>query len=350
MYNCECYEKDLSFQIKRIDLEKLKDKSILVTGATGLICSYLIDLLIYANKKYKTNINIYALGRSEEKLKERFNEYYNEDYFHLVVQDVCNKIELENIDYIVHGASPATPNLYIQKPVDTMNANYLGMLNVLDCAIKNNSKKVIYISSSEVYGSSSMGEFLKENEYGYLDLLEVRSSYASSKRATETLCISYKEQYGCPVCIVRPAHIYGPTMTKNDNRAVSDFLRNVTNDQDILMKSDGSSVRSYCYVGDAVIGILTVMIKGVSGEAYNISNVHDVISIKELATKIAKYGNKELIIELPNDYLSKKINSNNKEIKISSQKLEMLDWKCEVSIDEGIERSIEIIKKLNNKY
>ena len=345
MYNSQKYKEDLDFQLNRINFNILENKNILVTGANGLICSYMIDLLIYANEKYNCNINIYALSRSEEKLKKRFKSYFKKKYFHPVIQDVCEKIELDNIDYIIHGASPAMPKLYIEKPIDTMNSNYIGMLNVLECALKNKTNKIIYISSSEVYGKSqSDKEYLSELDYGYVDMLEVRSSYASSKRATETLCVAYKKQYDLDVCIVRPAHIYGPTFTESDNKAVSDFLRNVTNNQDILMKSDGSSVRSYCYVGDTVVGILKVLEKGVSGEAYNISNTNDIISIKELASKIAMYGNKKLIIELPDDYLSKKIDSNNKEIKISSNKLNSLDWDCLISIDEGIALTLDILK------
>ena len=347
MYNSKAYTEDLSYQIKRINLETLKNKKILITGATGLICSYLIDLLIYANKEYQANIDIYALSRSDKKLRERFSVYYNEKYFKPVIQDVCSKIDLKEIDYIIHGASPATPNLYMEQPVDTMNANYLGMLNILEYARQNNCKKVIYISSSEVYGTADTNtDLLEENNYGYVNLLEVRSSYASSKRATETLCIAYQKQYGCNVSIVRPAHIYGPTMTKNDSRAVSSFLRNVTSNQDIVMKSDGSSVRSYCYVGDTAIGILTVLLKGNIGEAYNLSNTKDIISIKELATKIATISGKKLIIDIPTDNLNKKINSNPKEIKISSKKLEELGWNCEISIEEGIKKSIEIINAL----
>ena len=348
MYNSRKYKEDLDFQLNRINLNMLENKNILITGANGLICSYIIDLLIYANEKHNSNINIYALSRSKEKLQKRFKSYYDKKYFHPVIQDVCEKIKLDNIHYIIHGASPAMPKLYIEKPIDTMNANYIGMLNVLECALQNNSEKVIYISSSEVYGKSQLDkEYLEESDYGYIDLLEVRSSYASSKRATETLCIAYQQQHNLNVSIVRPAHIYGPTYTENDNKAVSDFLRNVTNNQDILMKSDGSSIRSYCYVGDTVVGILKVLEKGISGEAYNISNPDDIISIKELAAKIAAYANKKLIIELPKDNLSKKIDSNNKEIKISSNKLKKLNWDCLIPIDKGLELTQDILKELN---
>ena len=197
-----------------------------------------------------------------------------------------------------------------------------------------------------MYGErNNNNEPLTEKDYAYIDILNVRASYASSKRATETLCISYKEQYGMNVSIVRPAHIYGPTFTLSDTRAISDFMRNVLEDRDIIMKSDGSSIRSYCYVGDAVIGILLVMLDGENGEAYNISNANSFVSIKEVANIICKKYNKKLIIELPKDYLGKKIDNNNKVISMSNQKLMKLGWSPLYGINEGLETSLNIRKK-----
>ena len=302
MFDYEEYYKDLEKQYVRIDLHRFDNKNILVTGSCGLICSYLIDLLMYANNKHDANIKVYALSRSKDKLENRFDKYIDNDKFIPIIQDVCEPIKIDKVDYIIHGASNATPKLYIEKPVDTMNANYLGMLNIMNLA-KENKSKVLYISSGDVYGErNNNNEPLTEKDYAYIDILNVRASYASSKRATETLCISYKEQYGMNVSIVRPAHIYGPTFTLSDTRAISDFMRNVLEDRDIIMKSDGSSIRSYCYVGDAVIGILLVMLDGENGEAYNISNANSFVSIKEVANIICKKYNKKLIIELPKDY------------------------------------------------
>ena len=339
----DIYISDLKNQVNRIDIDKLNNKSILVTGARGLICSYLIDMLIYADMYLGKNIKIYAMARNLEKLNDRFNYFCKNELFVPVIQDVCEKSNLDNVDFIIHGASNANPKLYVEDPIGTMNANYLGMMNLLDLAEKCNSK-ILYISSGDVYGENVIDkEYLCENDYGYVDLLNVRSSYASSKRAAETLCVSYASQKKVDVSIVRPAHIYGPTFTAGDSRAVSDFIRNVKNDNDIVMKSDGSSVRSYCYVGDAAVGIFKVLLFGKSAEAYNISNTNEIISIKELATTIARIANKSLIVELPTDYVSKQIDTNVKIIKMSSNKLEELGWKPEINIEKGIEISIKSI-------
>lgn len=345
MINSESYIKDLERQIGRINLSDFKDKKVLVTGAAGLICSYIVDMFILANKKYDANITIMALSRTEESLKSRFDYYFDNELFIPVIQDVCSPCEVD-VDYIIHGASNANPKLYIEDPVGTMNANYLGTLNLLELAKRSNAK-MVFISSGDVYGSFENPDvLLEENEYGYVDILNIRSSYASSKRASETLCASFASQYGVMAKIVRPAHIYGPTFTKGDTRAVSDFMGKATKGENIIMKSDGSSLRSYCYVGDTVVGILKVLVDGEVGNAYNITNTNGLVSIRELAETICKYAGVELVIELPSNELDKKINQNVKVIKLSSKKLEDLGWEVLTSVDEGVELTLKVISEI----
>lgn len=340
----DLYKEDLELQASRIDLEKIKDKSFLVTGANGLICSYFIDLLIYLNEYKNANITIYALARNLEKTQKRYEYCKDKEYLKFIIQDVCEPLEIDGVDYILHGASNATPNLYVEDPVGTMNSNYIGMLNALNCAVKNNSK-VVYISSSEIYGEPyGEKDMFTEDMSGYFDILSVRSSYPSSKRAAETLCVAFKEQYGIDVCMVRPAHIYGPTITPSDKRAVADFIHNVLDDKDICMNSDGSAVRSYCYVGDAVAGIFKVFTDGESGSAYNISNNEDIISIKELATLIAELNNRKVIINISNQ--NQKQVSKVKHIMIDNKKLSDLGWENKVDIKEGITKTVNILKEM----
>ena len=339
------YINDLENHIDKIDLESLRDKSILITGANGMICSYIIDLLIFANITRNANITIYAMSRNEEKLKNRFEYYYNNELFKPIIQDVCNPLSIDNIDYVIHGASNANPKLYITDPVGTMNANYIGTLNMLNLAVKNDAR-LLYISSGDIYGESeSFNTCFKENQYGYVDILNVRSSYASSKRAAETLCIAYENQYNAKVLIVRPAHIYGPTCTKSDTRAVSDFINKAVNGESIIMKSDGKSTRSYCYVGDASIGILKVLIYGKIGDAYNISNNSSIISIKDLAKIICDNAGVKLEIQIPKTDLEKKIDSNVKSICLDSKKMENLNWMPQTDIENGIKATIKILKR-----
>jgi len=339
----QVYIEDLKKQYERINFEKFNNKNILITGSGGLICSYLIDLLIYANLYKNANIKIYASELKEEYLKERFSYYYDNELFIPVIQNVCNEFKInDKIDIIIHGASNANPSLYISDPVGTMDANYMGCKNLLELAKENNSK-FLYLSSGDVYGETSL-ELINESDYGYFDILTERSSYASSKRASETLCYAYNKQYNIDTYNVRPAHIYGSTFTKSDSRAISDFIRCVINDNDIIMKSDGSSVRSYCYVGDTVVGMMMILDKGISGNAYNISNTESIISIKESAEYLAKLCNKKVIIDIPETDLNKKINSNTKVIKLNNEKLKTLGWNTVYNIEMGLETTIKILK------
>lgn len=338
--NIDKFYSDLEEQNLLIDLKALKNKNIVITGANGMICSYIVEFLMYENKIHNSNITVFALGRNLKKLEERFSNYLENKNLKFIVQDVCQPLKLFNIDYIIHGASNAHPNAYVKDPVGTMNANYIGMLNVLECAKENNSK-VLYISSSEVYGSKCcQSNEWKEEDSGYVNTLNSRSSYPISKRAAETLCISYMEQHGIDVKIVRPCHIYGPTMTNSDSRAVSSFIRDVINGNDIIMKSEGKPIRSYCYVGDAVRGIMTVLLNGKSGEAYNISDENSIVSIKELAYTIATIGNQDIIIDIPKD-TNTGFTPVEKTI-ISSEKLKNLGWKPIVNLNAGISKTLEI--------
>ena len=344
MFNSKSYLQDLESQIKRLDLEKLKDKKILISGSTGLICSYIIDMLIYANLKKNTNITIMAISRSEESLKNRFSYYFDNELFIPVIQNVCEPLNCHQVDYIIHGASNANPKLYIEDPIGTMNANYLGTLNMLEVAKRCNAK-MLFISSGDVYGQfETHDDETTEDQYGYIDILNVRSSYASSKRAAETLCVGYHSQYGVSISIVRPAHIYGPTYTKSDTRAVSDFINKATNGEDIIMKSDGAQIRSYCYCLDCASAMLKVLIKGQNCHAYNISNPDSIITVKEMAEILSNCAGVSLKMELPTDEERKGFNpmSNSS---LESNSLIELGWKGCFDANTGFSHTVKILKK-----
>lgn len=343
--NIDSYLEDLKYYLSIINFKEFENKKVLITGAGGLICSYIVDAFLLANKEEKLNITIYALGRNKEKLERRFSLFDNvvsNDNLIILEQDVVEPLEIK-CDFIIHGASPAHPNVFASDPVGTMNANYLGMLNVLECA-KENKCKVIYISSAEVYGDNrDENAEWKENDSGYVDSMLPRSSYPNSKRASETLCAAYHSQYGVNVVVARPCHVYGPTMTASDSRAVSAFIHNVIDGNDIIMKSEGKPVRSYCYVGDVFTAIITILLKGKASEAYNIADKQTLISIKELATKIAKYGNRKIKMEIP---INTSGFSKIEYTKLSSEKLESLGWNTNTPIDSGIEKTLKILKNL----
>lgn len=337
--NNKLYISDINKSLSTIDLTFLKDKSVLVTGSSGLVCSTIIDLLLLS----KIDVEIYAVGRDESKIKDRFNGMVK-----FIEYDVTKPISFDvDVDYIIHGASNASPNLYINCPVDTMLTNFIGMNNLMEYAKNHKTKKVLYVSSSEVYGSKDTLEPFVENQYGYIDLLNPRSSYSISKRATETLCECYRKQYDIDYCVARLGHIYGPSASKNDKRVSSDFIYQVANGKDLVLKSKGEQLRSYCYSVDCANAILSILKDGVSGEAYNISNKNSIISIRDMAQILANCGNVNLSFDLPNVEDEKAFNPMDNS-SLNSEKLELLGWNGLFDANVGFSHSLEIIKEVNN--
>lgn len=341
----DVYKKDIELALVAIDdVDLLKGKKILITGATGLICSYLVDLIMYCNQYRDANVQVYAMGRNEAFAKKRFEHYWDLENFVFIQHDVTDSFDFDyKFNYIIHGASNATPNSITTDPVGTMNANYFGLYNVLEYSKKNAVEKILYVSSSEVYGQGNDTGVFKEDYSGYLNILELRSCYPSSKRASETLCVSYNKQYGLNAVIARPAFIYGPTFNTTDNRVVPQFLNNVLKGQDIIMKSEGQQMRSYCYVGDCATAMLKILFDGKAGEAYNIANKNSNVSIREVAETIAGLENKKVILDLPDSKekasYSVVINSI-----LDSTKLEKLGWEGQYSIGKGLQQTLEILK------
>ena len=246
------------------EIKKLESKSVLITGAAGLICSSIVDIVFRYNDLHNNPIQIYAAGRWLEEMKARFKEQIHRPDFHFVVYDASktdNKIDI-HADYIIHGASNAHPALIVKEPVETMMSNFLGMKYLLDYAKEQGTQRILYISSSEVYGNKPGDQPFKEGEYGYIDLLNSRNSYSVGKRAAETLCVSYAAEYGVESVIVRPGHIYGPTASPNDNRVSSAWAFQAAKGEDIIMKSDGAQIRSYCYCLDCASAMLKVLLVG----------------------------------------------------------------------------------------
>ena len=339
------YKKELNNTLKNIpNLDMLKNKKILITGSTGLIGSAIVDTLAWENVTNDSNIHIYAAGRNKEKVKERFKEFIDKGFFTFIEYDANKDLMFDmDVDYIIHGASNAHPIAYSEEPVETMISNFYGMNNLLKYAKRYNVLRTLYISSSEVYGQKQGNEPYSEEDYGFIDILNPRACYPSSKRAAETLCASYKKEYDLDVVIVRPGHIYGPTMTTEDSRASAQFARNAMEGKDIIMKSPGLQLRSYCYVLDCASAILTVLLNGKSGQAYNISNNKSVVTIRELAESFAKNGNTKVVFENPDDVEAAGYNLMDCSA-LDASKLESLGWKGLYDVDEGVRQTIEILK------
>ncbi len=336
------YQSDIERVVGSIlKLEELKEKVILITGASGLIGSSISDILFYLNKKKNYNISIFLAGRSLERIRSRFYKYKcGLDYNFCEFDGMSNeKVDIQ-ADYIIHCAGYSNPRAYTQSPVETLLVNIYGLYTILECAKRNLCKRVLYVSSSEVYGIKEIESFFNEEDYGYVDILKSRSCYPNGKRAGETLCSSFTDEYGIDTVIVRPGHIYGPQITDGDDRVFAQFTRTVAAHNNIIMKSAGLQLRSYCYSLDCASAILAVLINGESKNAYNISNKDSIISIKELAEEFAKISGQDILFKAPTE--SEKRGYNPMSISaLNSKKLESIGWRAQFDIHEGVKRTLE---------
>ena len=312
-----------------LNTSNLQNKSILITGANGLIGSYLTNYLVYLNQKNNTNITIYAMSRSKTKLEQCFKETEN---LVLVEQDLNEDLKFDSkIDYIIHTAGNAHPLAFSKYPVDTMKTNLLGTMNLLELAKK-------YLSTGEIYGNNIDKKPFNESDLGIVDTKLARSCYPESKRAAETLCIAYSSQYDVHVNIARLCYVYGATITDTNSRADAQFLRNAIDKQNIVMKSEGLQERTYCYVVDCVSALLVILLNGNCGEFYNIANQNSIVSIKEYAQTLADIANVKLIFELPDD-IEKKGYSKPADSILDSTKLQNIGWKPFYDIKTGLKNT-----------
>lgn len=345
MYYSDAYLNDLVTSEKSVPhIEKLSGKRIFITGAGGLICSSIVDFLIALNDERHYGIQVYVAGRDADRINSRFGAYAGHDSFHFAKYDASAEIEGSTpYDYIIHGASNANPGAYQSRPVETMLTNIIGVSNILKYADEHKCGRVLYISSSEVYGQKTSREPYRENDYGYLDILNPRACYPSSKRAAETLCASYAKEHGVDFVVVRPGHVYGPTCTKNDNRASSQFPKDVISGKDIIMKTPGTQMRSYCYALDCATAILTVLINGKSGEAYNISNRSSLATIRDIAEAFAEAGNRKVLFEgaTEEEKASYNLMDNSS---LNAEKLEALGWQGVFDLKTGTARTLVQMK------
>lgn len=322
--------------------DELAGSTVLVTGASGMIPSYVAYTLLGLNDSRDLGIRVLALVRNEQKARGIFGHILDRDDFSMIVQDVTAPLSIDgSVDYIFHGASAARPSEHKAAPTSTIRANLIGTFNLLDLAVDKQSKAFVLMSSSEVYGKADESlSAISETDYGYLDCLNPRSCYSEGKRAAETICASFNAQYGVRCCIPRFAHIYGPGLGLTDGRVQADFAGNVFRGEDIVMKSDGSSKRAYTYVSDAVSGIFYILLKGTE-MAYNVADSANIISIRQLAEAfIASRPDKNLKLVIDIDKNSAGMFNPAKFIGLDDSKIKALGWTPKVGIAEGTGRMV----------
>ena len=339
MINNDIYRSSLERVVPEIAIE---DGKILITGASGLIGSCIIDLLMLANNHGRA-FEVYALGRNAEKLRLRFSAFKQSPLLHFVEQDICKPLDSAiSYDYIIHGASNADPRNYAKYPAETMIINLEGAKNVLNYCKEHPSTKALMMSTFEVYGNAGKDVYV-ESDSGVVDLNMIRSCYPESKRCMEILTRCYVDEYGVKAVIGRLCSIYGPTMAKDDSKAHAQFIRNGLKGEDIVLKSKGEQRRTYCYVIDAVTGLLCVLANGAAGEAYNIANENAIVSIAEVAQKIAELSGTKVVFSLPNE-LEKKGYSKPQNCILKNDKLKSLGWSGTYTIEGGLGETLNILR------
>lgn len=334
-------------RVASLDLpwENLRGKTILITGGTGLIGSFLIDVLKAANLGCK----VLLFGRSEEKAKARFAEYWNEGWIEFVKWDAgCSeslnlrKEDAEEIDFVLHLASNTHPVAYASDPIGTITANVIALNNLLSLAAEKKAIRFLFASSNEIYGENRGDvELFAETYCGYIDCNTLRAGYPESKRCGEALCQAYIRQKGLDCVIARLTRTYGPTILPTDTKAISQFFCNALKGRNIVLKSEGRQFFSYQYVSDSVAGLLTILLKGELGEAYNIADESGDITLRDLASLIAKQAGHKVVFDLPDSVEAAGFSKATK-ARLDGSKMRRLGWFPYYDITKGIARNMEI--------
>lgn len=332
------YQEDIKNILSINNIEQLHGKSFLITGATGMVGVMLIDALMALK-----DVKVYAVGRNEEKAKSRLGEYFGSSNFEFVTHDVCLPFEENfNIDYIIPLASNTHPLAYSQYPIKTIMINVKGAEHALNLADRCGAM-VIYPSTNEIYGNAIADEVFSEDYNGRLNLSNARSCYNESKRVSEALCQSYIAEKNVKVKIARLCRIFGPTMLESDTKASSQFIKKAVEGEDIVLKSKGEQYFSYTYVADAVIGLLTVLLHGNVGIAYNVSSEKTNVYLKDFAQLCAKYNGKHVVFNLPSETEQKGYSIAMQAI-LANDRIKAIGFNPKYSIEDAVKRTIEILK------
>ena len=329
-------------EVTLLDLpwEELSGKNILITGATGMICSTLVQTLM---SRRGQDYHVYASGRNESKANTVFAEYKDNPFFHFLQYDVREPLISDlSFHFIIAGAGVASPQLYATDPVSVMKSNFEGVDNLLSYGVRHGLERFLYVSSGEVYGEGD-GRVFTEDYSGYVNCATLRACYPSAKRASETLCIAYSHQYGIDVRIARPCHIFGPNFTITDKRVYAQFIRNVLSGEDIVMKSSGTQYRSWCYVVDCVSALLFILLKGQNGEVYNIADETSNVTIRELAEMVASIAGKKVVVDLPSDIEKAGFNTVSQSV-FSTDKIRKMGWRQMNNLYINLQSTIDYLK------
>lgn len=327
-----------------IPWDKLNGKTILITGATGLIGSLLVKSLLFAADAKKIDLTVMALVRDIKKAERVFKaelELKKGSLLRFVEHDIRLPLNVSlSADYIIHAASQTASRDFVERPVDTIRTTLLGTLNLLELARECGCQSFVYLSSMEVYGKLSE-ENASEDDSGYVNPLAIRSSYPQAKRAAESLCAGYVSQYGVPAKIVRLTLTFGPGVSPDDNRVFMQFARSVQSGKNIILHTKGETKRDYLYTADAIRGILTVLFLGSDGQAYNLSNPDTYISIIDMARLCASLTDRHIEIVFDCSPEKQSIYSQELKTRLDTRKIDALNNFKKVPLEEMFRRMLK---------
>jgi nucleoside-diphosphate-sugar epimerase len=356
------YRQDVA-RVANLDLpwSRLRNSTLALSGASGMIGSFLVDVLMARNETSTLNCTIHAIARSRPVLAERFSEYDGNVNLRLIAADVSqNEIPIDEADYVIHAASNTHPRAYALDPIGTIMTNVHGTQAMLDLAARTSARRTVFVSTVEIYGdtlnnvnnvnngvrSDGSPPRLAETDMGYINSNTLRAGYPESKRTGEALCQAYREHYGLDVVIPRLPRVFGPTMRMSDTKAISQFLLNAVSGQDIVLKSEGNQYFSYCHVGDAVGALLTILLRGESGEAYNVADPSCDVYLKDLAQLVASTVGTQVVFDLPNEVESRGFSPATFAV-MDGTKLAALGWTPLYDIATGIERTVSVLRDIS---
>lgn len=337
-----------------LDWSQLSGKTIMLTGATGMIASVMIDILMYRNQNIldaKQRVKIIAVSRNQDKAKERFGTYWDRECFIYLSHDITKALpELGDIHYILHAASNTHPRAYATDPIGTITANVQGTYQLLEYASAHNCERFFFFSSVEIYGENKNDvDKFDESYLGYIDCNTVRAGYPESKRLGESLCNAFASQKGQDFVIGRFSRVYGPTMAAEDSKAIAQFIKKASAGEDIVLKSAGNQLYSYTYVVDAATAAFYVLLSGENKDAVNIVDSASDIMLKDLAAILAKEAGTKVVFELPDTVEQAGYSAATKAV-LDGTRLEQLGWKAATSIEEGLVKTIVILRDKCSKF
>lgn len=350
------YQENLKLYLNQnIPWENLSGKTILLSGATGMIGKCIVDIIMAYNNRqsdlYNGNgdkcVRVIALSRNQETANRRLAQYWNESSFQYISCDVNQEIpDCGRVDYVIHAASNTHPLQYSQDSIGTITSNVIGTKNLLDYAVAHQTKRFCFVSSVEIYGENRGDiERFDEDYLGYINCNTLRAGYPESKRLGETLCNAYYQTYQLDFVIPRLSRVYGSTMLSSDSKAIAQFIKKAAAGEDIVLKSAGTQLYSYTYALDAAMGILTVLLKGKSKEAYNISDMESEVTLRQITEWLAEDNNIMVVNEMP-DAAERAGYSTATKALLDTKKITELGWQPHIHMREGLYKTVESIRAI----